>query len=111
MTTVADLTEFLIADAQDSDPVDLDYINGLLAEAKAKITGGKGEVAPLREGSVGGKTWARDVQLSAIQVAQACRRALAYLAESEGAGSPVTFIDFSRSGSFGGPSPSSAWAS
>jgi len=96
MTTVADLKEFLIADAQASDPVDLTFINTMLTAAKAKISGGKGEVAPLTEASVGGKTWARDIRLSSLDVARACREALDYLANDGAGHSPVTFLDFSR---------------
>jgi hypothetical protein len=99
MTTAADLSDFLIADALAVDPdnPDLTFINTLLTNAKAKISGGKGEVAPLTEGSVGGKTWQREIKLSALEVAAACRTALDFLDEDEKAVSG-TNLDFSEIG-------------
>jgi hypothetical protein len=99
--TAADLTDFLIADAQASDPVDLTFINGLLTNAKAKISGGKGEVAPLTQGQVGGKQWMREIKLSALEVASACRSALDFLQEDSRSVSATRF-DFGGLNDFGG---------
>jgi hypothetical protein len=99
MITVAHLVDFLVADAVavDPDSPDLTFINALLAAAKNKITGGKGEVAPLTQGMVGGKTWMREIKLSALEVASACRAALDFLNENE-LGVSGTNLDFSEVG-------------
>ncbi|HKP92974.1 MAG TPA: hypothetical protein VJS88_03685 [Chthoniobacterales bacterium] len=103
MMTVADLTDFLVADAQAADPdsPDLTFINAMLTAAKDKMTGGKGEVAPLTEGSVGGKTWARNIRLSALEVAAACRAALDFLNEDGEQAVSGTNLDFSEIGGLG----------
>jgi hypothetical protein len=102
MTTVADLIDFLVADALAVNPnsPDLTFINALLANAKSKITGGKGEVAPLTQGMVGGKTWMREIKLSALEVAAACQAALDLLNEDE-PGVSGTNLDFSEVGGLG----------
>lgn len=59
------------------------YVDALLAEAEAAITGGKGTVGSLTSASLNGKNFNRSIQLSPLEVASACRRALAIYNETE----------------------------
>ena len=91
--TVSQLTEFLVADCEDTDDTAFTY--ALLSAAKAALLAGGGVIAPLTGGSLNGKTFTRELKLSPAEVALACRNALNLYNDAAGAG-PITFFDFSR---------------
>lgn len=67
----------------------------LLAKALAKIAKGGGQLAPLNNASLNGKSFSREIRLDAVQVADICQSALD---ETDGVGSSatgVTLPDFS----------------
>ena len=70
------------------------YVDAILVDAKAAISGGKGVVSSLTSSGVNGKTFSRAVNLSPIEVARACQMALAIYGDTETEiGS--TYADFS----------------
>ena len=83
----ADLTEYLIAEIVAADG-DTTFTDELLAKARARILAGGGEIAPLSGTSTStGSTFLRDVRMSAVDVAKACRDALDYVNEDNGVAS------------------------
>lgn len=93
MTAAEDFRNFLLADMEATSSTE--FATDLLAQAKAKIKAGKGELAFLENGSVNGKNFTRAKTLSALDVARACRIALELYAGAPGS-SPFTFLDLSR---------------
>ncbi len=59
------------------------FVDTLLADAESAIAGGKGTVASLTSASLNGKNFTKTLQLSALEVASACRRALAIYHETD----------------------------
>lgn len=91
---VADFVEFLVAEMDATDSTT--FVDDLLTAAKAKLQG-KGELAFLASGTLNGKAFSRSKELSAQEIALACRRALQLYNDDAGSG-PITFLDFSRGG-------------
>jgi hypothetical protein len=89
-STAADLLEILISEIEDGNVA---YVNNLLTAAKAKITAGDGEMAPLQDGNLAGKQFSRVIRLDAAQVARICRQAIQ---ETGGSGVATTGLDFSE---------------
>jgi hypothetical protein len=60
------------------------FVDSLIKDARAAIKAGKGTIASLSNSGLNGKTFTRQVHLSAAEVLQACRFALAqYLNDGE----------------------------
>ena len=76
-----DFVEFLIGVCEDDGSTT--YVDGILADARAAISGGKGTVSSLVASGLNGKSFNRAVHLSAIEVARACQVALATYAGTE----------------------------
>ena len=87
----SEFVDFLLADLEATE--DTAFAEDLLAKAKAKITAGKGELAFMESASANGKSFNRSKELSSLQVAAACRKALDLYAHKAGS-SPITFLDF-----------------
>lgn len=56
----------------------------LLKDARAAILQGKGTIGHLTSSALNGKSFQRNVEFSALQVLQCCRRALAMYASEDG---------------------------
>lgn len=94
--TAAELTDFLIAETLAANG-DTTFVDNILAAAKAKITGGGGQIAPFKTGSVAGKNFEREIRMDAVTVAACCRAALDYV-DPQGDGVSGTTLDFSEVG-------------
>lgn len=86
----AQFVSFLVADMEATGSTA--FADGLLANAKAAITAGNGQLGFMTTGSVNGKTFGRSKELSALDVAAACREALDLYADDETR--QITFPDF-----------------
>ena len=91
--TASEFTDFLVAEIKDGNA---DFVIDLLAAAKAKITAGGGQIAPLISGALNGKSFNRELSMDAAVVAKCCRDAIRETAD-EGDKAPVssTGLDFS----------------
>jgi len=87
---VKEFVDFLVAELEDTESTT--FVDGLLTAAKAKIMG-RGELGFLETGTINGKTFARSKELSAVEIAQACRQALRLYNNDAGSGG-ITFLDF-----------------
>ncbi|MEQ1862230.1 MAG: hypothetical protein ABMA13_20120 [Chthoniobacteraceae bacterium] len=88
--------EFLVAEMVATDSTT--FADDLLTAAKAKIAG-KGELSFLQTGTINGKTFGRAKELSAVDLAIACRRALSEYADlADGGRVTGTTLDFSSIG-------------
>lgn len=76
--SVNEFTQVLVAEIEADE--NTDFVMALLADARAAITSGKGTIASLTSSSLNGKAFTRTVDLSPVQVLQACRAALAIAA-------------------------------
>lgn len=86
MTSSA-LLEFLQGEIDDGNAP---FVRTLLAQAKGRILAGKGEIAPILQATLNGKTVQRAPQMNCVEFARICRQALA------GAdAAPATTLDFS----------------
>ena len=69
-----ELVDFLVETCEAEESTT--YLDKLLQQARAKIAGGAGSLGSLTNSSVNGKSFARLVHLSPLEVARACQRAL-----------------------------------
>jgi len=76
--TREDFTQFLVADIQATG--NNDFVEALLASARAKILAGGGEISPITTAALNGKTFGRTLRMDAAEVAAACREALSIAA-------------------------------
>ncbi len=90
---VRQFTDFLVADMVATE--DTTFCEGLLSQARAKITAGAGEVGFFQNGTVNGKTFTRATVLTCLDVAYACRTALNEYNDEGTQPTGVTFVDFS----------------
>lgn len=74
------------------DTEDTKFVDDLLVSARAALTG-KSDLGFLETGALNGKNFARSKELSSVEVAQGCRRALSLYNDVAGR-SPFTFPDF-----------------
>lgn len=72
--TFDDFVQFLVAESEADGHTT--WVEGLLDEAKSKMTGAKGEFSTLTNASLNGKTFQRFFQFTALDTVRACRRAL-----------------------------------
>lgn len=91
-SAVQQLIDLLVADMESSG--DTAYTDALLAAAKTQIAAGQGTLVLITSASVSGKTFTGTGTLSALDTAQAARRALDLYNEEDGS-SRITFPDFS----------------
>jgi len=89
---ITSFVNFLVAVMEDDD--NTAYVEALQTAAMNAMAG-KADLSFLENGNVAGKTFARSKELSANEVAQACRRALRLYNDVPGT-SPFTFPDFSN---------------
>ena len=83
--------EFLVDDMQESGSTD--WVDTLLAGAKTKIEAGSGEVVQVISGTINGKTVQRQIEITATEMAMACRLALK---RYTGTATPITYAAFSQ---------------
>lgn len=82
MTSVEEFVQILVAEMQADQSTAL--VDAILKDARAKLKAGKGSIGTLTQSGVNGKTFTRQVDMTAIQLIDACRRALKiYLNEGE----------------------------
>jgi len=74
MTTVAEFVNVLVAEMQADQSTAL--VDGMLKDARAKLAAGKGMIGTLTQSGVNGKNFTRQVDMTPIQVVNACRQAL-----------------------------------
>lgn len=91
---IQNFISFLIADMQAAAANPTAFAQTLLDGAKAKIAAGQGEIAFLTGTSLNGKTFNREKDLSAMEVAFCCRRAIDEYTDLQGDASQVTFPNF-----------------
>lgn len=93
--TVSEFTQVLLAEMEADKSTA--FVDRLLKDARAAITAGKGSVGTMISGSLNGKTFQKEVQLTPAQVLQACRSALKqYLSDGENDDQvSATYPDFS----------------
>jgi hypothetical protein len=89
---ITPFVNFLVAEMEDTE--DTTFVQGLLDAAKAAILG-KAELDFIETGTVAGKIYGRSKELSSVEIAQACRKALSLYNDVAGR-SPFTFPDFSN---------------
>jgi hypothetical protein len=59
-------------------------VDQMMKDARAKLTAGKGSIGTLTQSGVNGKTFTRQVDMTTLQVINACRQALKqYLNDGE----------------------------
>lgn len=73
MTSVDEFVNVLVAKMEADQSTA--YVDRLEKDALAKILAGKGSVGALTQSGVNGKTFARQVEMTPIQVANACQQA------------------------------------
>ena len=82
MTSVDEFVNVLVAEMEADQSTAL--VDSILKDARAKLKNGKGEIGSLTASGVNGKSFNRVVELSALQVVNACRQALKiYLSDGE----------------------------
>jgi hypothetical protein len=74
-------TAFLVADMEATGSTA--FAESLLTKAKIAIEAGNGQLGFMTSGSVNGKTFGRTKELSALDIAKACRDALDLYADNE----------------------------
>jgi hypothetical protein len=89
---VQQFIDFLVADMEASQSTA--YATALLTQAKTKITAGAGEVGFVDSANINGKNFTRSRELSALDIALACRKAIDLYDDTDGPS--ITFADFSR---------------
>ena len=88
-----DFVQLLVAEGEADG--NSEWIRGLMAAARAKITAAKGEIVLLTNATLNGKTFECRFQFSALEVIQDCRAALKILGDEDDTVS-VTYGDFSQ---------------
>ena len=82
MTSVDEFVNVLVAEMEADQSTAL--VDSILKDARAKLKNGKGEIGSLTASAVNGKSFTRTVDLSPVQVIDACRQALKiYLSDGE----------------------------
>ena len=81
--TVAEFTNVLVAEMEADEATT--FVETLITDARAAIAGGKGTIASLTSSSLNGKAFTRTIDLSPVQVLQACRQALKIYNETDDA--------------------------
>jgi len=94
--TVAGLTETIYEECVADGSTD--YAETILAQARAALSAGNGTVGAVSNGSVNGKSFSINVQLSPAETLQACRKAINMFNGTDSA--QVVQVDWS--GSLGG---------
>jgi hypothetical protein len=96
MTSVEEFVKVLVAEMEADQSTVL--VDKILKQARAKLTSGNGSIGTLTQSGVNGKTFTRQVELTANQLVDACRRALKiYLNDGEDDDQvSVTYPDFSN---------------
>ena len=84
--------DFLVADMEATESTE--FALSLLAQAKAKITAGAGDLAFVTSGEINGQSFARTKELSSMEMALAIRTAIDRYEGTAGSGC-ITFLDFS----------------
>ena len=80
--TVAEFALVLVAEMEADQSTAL--VDAILKDARAKLRSGKGSFGSLTQSGVNGKTFTRQVDMTSLQVVNACRQALKmYLNEGE----------------------------
>lgn len=80
--TVDEFVNVLVAEMEADESTAL--VDRMLKDARAKMIAGKGSIGTLTQSGVNGKTFTRQVDMSPIQVVNACRQALKqYLNDGE----------------------------
>ena len=74
MTTVDEFVNVLVAEMEADQSTAL--VDKILKDARAKMLAGNGIMGALSQSGVNGKTFTRTVELTPIQVVNACRQAL-----------------------------------
>lgn len=74
MTSVEEFVQVLVAEMEADQSTAL--VDAILKDARAKLKSGKGSIGTLTQSGVNGKTFTRQVDMTAIQLVDACRRAL-----------------------------------
>jgi len=72
--TVEDLARILLAEMEADQSTAL--ADTILRDARSALKAGKGSIGTLTASGVNGKSFTRSVQLSCVQVIDACRRAI-----------------------------------
>lgn len=72
--TVAEFTKVLVAEMEADQSTA--FVDGLLRDARAAIKAGKGTIGSMTSGSLNGKTFQKQIDLTALEMLQACRAAL-----------------------------------
>lgn len=76
-----ELVEFLVEVCEEDE--DTDYTVALLASARSAISGSGAGLSSLISSGVNGKTFTRALQLSALEVARACQKAIKIYEDEE----------------------------
>jgi hypothetical protein len=87
--TQDELVDVLVAEIEDGNE---EFVTSLRDRARDQLAAGGGQLAPLTEASLNGKTFRRDVRLDCVEVLHACRIALA---QADGSAVQTTSLDFS----------------
>lgn len=82
--------DFLLSDLEASG--NTTFVDSLLANAQGAITG-RSDLGFIQTGSLNGKSFSRSKELSALEIAFACRRALELYG---GSATPLVYADFSN---------------
>jgi len=82
MTRVDEFIQVLVAEMEADQSTSL--VDSILKDARAALKAGKGTLGSLTASAVNGKSFTRTVDLSPVQVIDACRQALKiYLSDGE----------------------------
>lgn len=92
--TSGEFTEFLIDEIESGNAA---FVTNLLTAARAKISAGGGQIAPLVGAALNGKNFNRQIEMNCAVVAKCCRDAIKATADDQTNG-PVsgTRLDFSE---------------